>query len=103
MGYTTTFSYDANQNLIERRDPSGDVTRYEYDAYGNLAKQTVFLDPTDHSRQQVTLYFYDAYGNNIETVDAEGAHTYADYDHFGNVTRVIDGNGGVTGYTYDKD
>ncbi|WP_237062868.1 DUF6531 domain-containing protein [Microbulbifer zhoushanensis] len=104
--YTTFYEYDANQNLVEERSPGGDLTRYEYDAYGNRTRRIVFLDATDladPAKQQVTQYFYDAYGNNIETIDAEGNRTFAEYDHFGNLTRLIDGNGGVTTYTYDND
>ncbi|WP_237057157.1 DUF6531 domain-containing protein [Microbulbifer sediminum] len=104
--YTTFYEYDANQNLVEERSPGGDLTRYEYDAYGNRTRRIVFLDATDltdPAKQQVTQYFYDAYGNNIETIDAEGNRTFAEYDHYGNLTRLIDGNGGVTTYTYDND
>ncbi|WP_346837593.1 DUF6531 domain-containing protein [Microbulbifer sp. SAOS-129_SWC] len=104
--YTTFYEYDGNQNLIEERSPGGDLTRYTYDAYGNRTQRTVFLDASDTldpAKQQVTQYFYDALGNNIETIDAEGNHTFAEYDHFGNLVRLTDGNGGVTTYTYDQD
>lgn len=104
--YTTAFTYDSNQNLIEQRDPGGDLTRYEYDANGNLTRKIAFLDPanlTDPAQQQVTQYFYDGFGNNIETVDAEGHHTFGQFDHFGNLTRTIDARGGITSYTYDRD
>lgn len=104
--HTTTFAYDGNQNLIERVDAGGDLTRYEYDVYGNQSKRIVYLDANDlvdPAKQQVTQYFYDAFGNNIETVYGEGNHTHAEYDHFGNMLRFIDGNGGLTTYTYDSD
>ena len=42
--YTTTFVYDTKQNLIEQRDQGGDLTRFEYDAYGNRTRQIVFMD-----------------------------------------------------------
>jgi len=104
--YTTTYSYDAKQNLIELKSPGGDLTRFEYDSYGNLTKRTVYLDPSDltsAAKQQVTQYFYDAYGQNIKTIDAEGYVTYNSYDHFGNLLTHTDERGGVTTYTYDKD
>ncbi len=104
--YTTTYTYDAKQNLIERKDPGGDLTRFEYDAFGNLTRKIVFLDPSDlvtPAKQQVTQFFYDAFGNNVETVDGEGAHTFRTFDHFGNVLTSIDGRGGVTTNTYDAD
>jgi len=104
--FTTFYSYDAKQNLIELKSPGGDLTRFAYDAFGNLTKKTVFLDANDlvtPAKQQVTQYFYDAFGQNIKTIDAEGNTTFASYDHFGNRTTFTDANGGVTTYTYDND
>ncbi|WP_428243672.1 DUF6531 domain-containing protein, partial [Gynuella sp.] len=104
--FTTTMTYDEHQNLIQKTDPGGDMTRYEYDAYGNVSRQIVYLDSSDLNNpetQQITQYFYDAFGNNIETVDPEGVHTFNRYDHFGNLVEKIDGNGGVTSYRYDAD
>ncbi|MGD9369409.1 MAG: hypothetical protein PVH87_27115, partial [Desulfobacteraceae bacterium] len=104
--HTTYFEYDTNQNLIERRDAGGDITRFEYDQFGNLIRRTVFLDANDlndPAKQQVTTYAYDGYGNNIGSTDAEGHQTHSEYDHFGNLLRFTDANGGVTRYTYDKD
>lgn len=104
--HTTYFEYDGNQNLIERRDAGNDITRFEYDEFGNLTKRIVFLDSSDlvdPAKQQVTTYAYDGFGNNISSTDAEGYQTFSEYDHFGNLTRFTDANGGVTTYTYDKD
>jgi len=104
--YTTTFDYDANQNLIKRVDAGGDVTTYEYDIYGNRTKQIVYLDandPLNPAKQQVTQFIYDAFGNNIETIDAKQSHTFNEFDHFGNLIRHTDANGGITTYTYDDD
>ncbi|WP_284322501.1 hypothetical protein, partial [Dyella acidisoli] len=33
---TTTYTYDANGNLLTRTDPNGAITSYSYDANGNL-------------------------------------------------------------------
>src|SRR4051794_667174 len=104
--YTTTYSYDAKQNLTQRSDPGGDITRYEYDGFGNRTTRTVFLDAADlntAAKQQVTLYSYDAFGNNSRTLDAEGAATVRTFDHFGNVLTSTDGRGGVTTNTYYAD
>lgn len=72
--YTTTFSYDARQNVTQIVNPGNDITRFEYDTFGNVTKKIVFLDDADlitASKQQVTEYFYDAYGNNIKTIEAD--------------------------------
>ncbi len=104
--YTTTYSYDSRQNLIEIRSPGGDLTRFEYDSFGNQTRRIVYLDRNDltnPAKQQVTQYFYDAFGNNVKTVDAEGHISYATFDRFGNRLTFVDGRGGVTRYTYDND
>ncbi|HJY76384.1 MAG TPA: DUF6531 domain-containing protein, partial [Burkholderiales bacterium] len=97
--FTAFYSYDARQNLIQGTSPGGDLTRFEYDALGNLTRKIVFLDANDlvtPTKQQVTQFFYDAFGNNVRTVDAEGNTTLATFDHFGNRLSFTDGNGGVT-------
>ncbi|WP_218943453.1 hypothetical protein [Exilibacterium tricleocarpae] len=104
--HTTFFNYDANQNLIERRDAGGDITRFDYDAFGNQTRRTVFLDANDLSdpaKQQITQFFYDDFGNNIRTIDAEGNITHSAFDHYGNLTQLIDARGSVTSFTYDAD
>lgn len=104
--HTTTYSYDSRQNLVELRSPGGDLTRYQYDSFGNLTRRIVFLDAADlvtPSKQQVTQYFYDAYGQNVRTVDAEGHSSTSTFDHFGNLLTRTDARGGVTSYTYDAD
>ena len=104
--YTTQYTYDAKQNVTQITTAGGDVTKFEYDSYGNVSRKIVFLDPADlttASKQQITQYFYDAYGQNIKTIDGEGYVTYNTFDHFGNVLTHTDGRGGVTTYTYDND
>lgn len=102
--YTTSYQYDARQNLISQTDPGGDLTRYEYDAYGNLARRIVYTDKNDlttPARQQITVYGYDAYGNNTSITDAEGNTSTFQYDAFGNLLRMVDARGGVSTRTYD--
>ena len=45
--YTTTYTYDAKQNLIEISSPGGDLTRFEYDQFGNVTQKIVYLDSAD--------------------------------------------------------
>lgn len=104
--YTTTYTYDAHQNITKIQAPGGDLTTFAYNSFGNVIQKTVYLDSsnlTDPSQQEVTQYFYDAYGNNIKTIDAQGNTTYATFDHFGNRTTQTDGNGSVTTFTYNAE
>lgn len=105
--YTTSYAYDARQNLISRTDPGGDVTQFAYDAFGNLTSRTVvYRDAANAAvpaKNQVTTYAYDPRGNNVSIVDAEGKTTTKTYDDFGNLLTSIDGRGGLTSFTYDAD
>jgi YD repeat-containing protein len=104
--HTTFYDYDAEQNLTQRIDAGGDITRYEYDSFGNRIRSIVFLDANDladPAKQQVTQMIYDPFGELVETIDPEGNHFSYQYDHFGNLLRTVDGNGGETRYTYDAD
>jgi YD repeat-containing protein len=66
---TTSYTYDANGNLLTRTDPNGAVTSYAYDANGNL------LSVEDGAGNTVS-YTYDANdqvtSKTIYTVPAQG-------------------------------
>ena len=98
--YTTVYSYDANQNLIEISTPGGDLTVFEYDVYGNVTRKTVYLDQADlvdPAKQQITLFFYDAYGNNVKTIEGNAwSITHSDDSYWVNMRKefgIVDANG----------
>ena len=107
---TTSYTYDANGNVLTMTDPLGAVTSYNYDANGNLLGVE---DPTGHT----ISYTYD--GNNqvtsqtVYTVPAQGIvgqsgyvapagaqTTYYVYDNQGRLSYVIDPLGDVTEHDY---
>jgi RHS repeat-associated protein len=110
----TTLEYDAASRLVRRRDPAGGVvdivydaldrivqvsdasgvTRYEYDANGNLRAVTDQLGRT-------TRYEYDAMDRRIARTDARGATEQYEYDATGNVIRVVDRKGQIAVHEYD--
>jgi RHS repeat-associated protein len=103
-------SYSAqNQRLLEETDEAGIKTKYDYDAKGNLTKQTEALGTSD---QRITEYQVNAKGQTTQTTrkgrtEANGtvtpdAVTQTEYDALGQVTKMIDAEGGVTQYTYDR-
>jgi len=108
-------TYDANNNLLTRRDAAGNVTSTSYDAAGNV------LSKTD-SAGRATVYSYLASCNKPATVTdpAGGVTTYTydtacrlrflrdragntseyRYDALGYMTHFIDPRGATTQFTY---
>jgi RHS repeat-associated protein len=128
---TTTYQYDANENLISMTDACGNgtcsdasgsnhTTTYTYDSNGN---QTSITDPlqdksikvynqfggvtsqTDAANTNSQTTTYDANFNPIQATDLlNGSNTLvssATYDTVGDVLTWTDGNGKTTTYTYD--
>lgn len=65
------------------------TTRFRYNAFGELARTAVLLDPVA-GRWSPTYQYYDGLGRNILTVDAEGYVTQRTHDAMGQVTQVIE-------------
>jgi RHS repeat-associated protein len=73
---TTKYNYDANGNLIKQTDPLNNATAFEFDALDRLIKETNALNNN-------WQYAYDAEGNVIQRVDANAATTnYAYYPDY---------------------
>jgi RHS repeat-associated protein len=94
-GQQVQYTYDGNGNLQTRRDATGKLTRYDYDALNRLVKVTA---PDTGTVQ--TVYDADGYVKYIE--DQRGLRTSYTYDAFGNRTRQTSPDSGVTLYTYDN-
>ncbi len=91
---TTTFEYDARNNIVAATDPLGRVTRYTFDGRGNRISAT---DPLGRS----TRWTYDAEDNPVAITSAAGGVTELEYDANGRVTARKNPAGAVTRYAYD--
>jgi RHS repeat-associated protein len=90
-------------NLLEEVDERGIVTKYEYDAKGNLTKK---IEAFGLPEQRVIIYVPDAYGNVATTTYEADAvspqvSSHATYDDYGNMVTRTDGEGHVWRYTHD--
>ncbi len=116
---TTTYQYDANDNLVCETDANQHSTHYVYDAFNRCRYQI-------NARGVVTEHLYDLNGNEIETVSYANSitpllhydeaslksalkedsgrdhYTFRLYNSLGQVTSVYDGAGYATTYDYDK-
>ncbi len=101
-GRDTAFAYDADGNPITKTETPGgtgfitnQTTTYTYNARNELASVTDALDNT-------TTYVYDPAGNETVEVDPLGNRTTYTYDNDSNMLTAKDALGTTT-YTYDAD
>jgi len=100
LGNTLNYTYAAGTDRrITETNPSGVVTRYEYDGYGNLIRR---IRDSGGSLENTTTYTYDSEGNKTSQTDPQGNITTYQYDAGGNLIRITDPLGNVTAYTYDS-
>lgn len=111
---TTTFTYDANNNLISTTDARGFTTTRTYDSRGNLTSITnalgqtqsftydAFNNITTETDQlgRTSRFVYDANGNLLEFNNAAGQVNRFTYDSFGRVSSFTDAKNHTTTYGY---
>ncbi|SFS76370.1 DNRLRE domain-containing protein [Marininema halotolerans] len=107
---TTSYAYDALEQLTKETLPDGTVTSYTYDATGNRLTKTVTKDGNstttnytyDDADQMTQVngkdYTYDKNGNLID----DGKRTYT-YDAENRLTAVKEGAKTLASYTYRAD
>ena len=112
-GDVVTESYvyvDLKGRVLQECDEYGVTTTYEYDSYGSVTKKTV-----SHKDGEGETFVYEATVTD-STVTETAAKSYmqtthdallghpssSTYDGFNQATKVLDGNGLTTAYTYDE-
>ncbi|MCC3766281.1 RHS repeat-associated core domain-containing protein [Streptomyces sp. UNOC14_S4] len=99
--FTTTYTYDDADRVASVTSPpmsagsTGGVTRYVYDAVGNLTSVT-------DSAGNTSTYTYDAANRLTAFKDAAGNVSTRSYDAMGNLSASVDATGAKTTYAYDK-
>jgi len=93
-GSTITLNYNANGNTTKIVDTKTD-TDFIYDTMGRLIKLT------DNKLNKSISYTYDAVGNKISMIDAEGLLTTYIYDKTNRLDKIIKSMEEVN-YNYDK-
>jgi RHS repeat-associated protein len=75
---TTTTKYDGNSNVIEVKDPRGNITRNTYDQLDRVT--TVDRPASVNDERAVTAYTYTRSGQVLSVVDPMGGRTESTYD-----------------------
>lgn len=95
-GYTTTYAYDGNGNVVKVTNARGDFSENGYDSLG-------FLNWSKDFRGSKTWYEYNANGNLIKVTNPVNAQTRFGYDAVGRRTTATSPGGHVTTTVYDAD
>ena len=100
-GTTTSTVYEpVYSNPLSKTDERGVITKFDYDAKGNLLRMTEALGLPE---QRITEYSYDLYGQRktvkrLGDVNTQEALTQFDYDTYGNVIKITDAENNITQY-----
>lgn len=96
MNRVTTFAYNANRMLVEKVEPGGLVSNYEYDLANRMK---AFTDP----RGVTTRWEHDVQGRVTAEIFPDETRKTITYDIAGRIDRVTDALGQARQYTYAKD
>jgi len=88
-------AYGRLTNVIEKKGVVEYTTTYEYDALDNLIRIT------DHLGNKFE-YFYDSLKRRIKTIDPDLGTWAYDYDNNANLIKSINANGEIINYNYDE-
>ena len=89
------YALKAGEDVLERRDPWGQVVRYEFSPEGQI-RRLVYPDG------RAVEYEHDENGNLSRIRDFAGRESLLEYDESDLLTRVRHPNGWVTHYEYDE-
>jgi YD repeat-containing protein len=85
---------DQHGRFVQSRDPSGQLTRFTYDAESRMTAVSV-------AGQTLLTNTFDLFGNKTEVWEANSGRSSSNYNGFGEVESVTNARGDVTGFEYD--
>jgi len=94
LSHVTSYTYSSLNQQLTHTDALNAVTKFEYDANGNLVKAT-------DAKGNATSYTYDALNQNTAITFANGASLQYTYDELGNVISSKDRAGNEFKYAYN--
>jgi YD repeat-containing protein len=94
MERTRSVRSDFPGRVTERIHPDGSITRYDYDAFGRLAR-------IHGDREYGESLFYDGNGRLIAEIDGRGLATTNRYDEQGRLVEIVNPDATTQGIGYD--
>lgn len=108
LSHTTSYTYDNLGRLRTVTPPRPDpqfpdnfVVTYTYDNYEEVGGKKLVFTTQEDPNGRVTKYYYDEFGQLVRVVDANGKVSQFAYNK-GRLTQVQDANLNTTSYEYDK-
>src|SRR5579883_1001148 len=98
---TTTYTYNSFGEVLTATDPLGNVTTNTYDSNGNLLSVTAPA-PNGSTAASVIQFAYDSKGELTTITDPLGNQTAIAYFPTGLIQAITDAQGHVTTYAYDS-
>lgn len=95
-GQNQRYEYDANGNVTKETDSLGKITAYAYDSLGNITNE-------NRSDGSSVVYSYDSVGQLTSVKDTKGNTTTYTYDGLGQLLSMNSPDTGLTHYQYDID
>lgn len=99
-GHETKWTYDATHDVLSTTTPDGERTTITRDAHGNAE---VIERPAPASKTQLTKYKYDAFGDLEAVTDPLERTTKYEYDSQGDRAAEIDAEGNKRTWEYNQD
>jgi RHS repeat-associated protein len=97
--YSTLYTYDARDLLIQIENANGNIRGIQYDSLGRLVSQEDLHSPSD-TDFGVRSYTYDDNGNVLSVTKADGTVLSSTYD---TLSRVLTQSGSIVNYAYTYD
>lgn len=97
-GMSWGYRYGKYSEMLEMKDPLGNLVTYEYDAAGHL-QRSIVKDGRD--LPVVTEFAHDLRGRLVSLTDALGGKSSFEYDTLGNIVKKTAPGGGLSNYLYD--
>jgi RHS repeat-associated protein len=91
--------YDAHGHLLEKVDPNGLITTYDYDLRGRMTSVTEHASASDAG--ETTVFDYDGVGELKKLTLPDGSYLTYTYDDAQRLTDVADSLGNTVHYTLD--